>query len=172
MTPHLYERTEALALIDEWIAEASEDIAAAGGEIPAHLLALLDEAEGEFKDKVERVALYVRSLTAHVQAVKTEEARLSGRRKALEGAADRLKKYLHGQLEAAGIPKVVGTLATARIQANPESIRWTDLPGAAPEKYQRISVSVDIAAVKADWKRTGELPAGFVIEKGSHLRIS
>lgn len=172
MTVSLYERTHALALIDEWIAEAGEDIASAGGEIPAHLVELLDAAEGDFKAKAESVALYVRSLQAHAGAVKLEEDRLRARRKALENGADRLKAYLKAQLEATGITRVDGTLATVRIQANPESVRFTDLPANAPEKYQRVTITVDVAAAKADYRATGELPPGFVAERGSHLRIS
>lgn len=171
-TVALYERTEALRLIDAWIAEAGEDVAAAGGEIPAHLLELLDEAEGAFKDKVERVALYVRSLGAHAAAVKAEEHRLAARRKALENGADRLKSYLKGQMEAAGVPRVDGTLATVRVQANPEAVRWTRTPEEAPEEFRRVTVSVDLAAAKAALKATGALPDGFTVERGSHLRIA
>lgn len=171
-TVALYERTEALRQIDAWIAEAAEEIGAAGGEIPEHLVQLLDDAEGQFKDKVERVALYVRSLVAHAAAVKSEEQRLATRRKALENGADRLKAYLKAQLEAAGMPRVEGTLATVRIQQNPESMRFTGAPDAAPEQYRRVTVSVDLAAAKADYKSTGTLPDGFVVERGTSLRIA
>lgn len=172
MSVSLYERTEALRQIDAWITEAAEEIGTAGGEIPEHLVQLLDDAEDDFKAKVERVALYIRSLVAHAAAVKTEEQRLANRRRALENGAERLKAYLKAQLEAAGIPRVDGTLATVRIQANPESIRFTGRAEDVPEPYRRIAVSIDLAAVKAEYKATGTLPDGFVAERGTSLRIA
>jgi chromosome segregation ATPase len=118
-TVTLYERTEALRLVDEWIAEHEEEILAAGGDLDAlpELRALLDQAEGDFKDKVERVALKVRELTATADAVKAEADRLKNRVNALDNAAASLKEYLKRNMEAVGVQKVNGLLATVAVQS-------------------------------------------------------
>ena len=60
----LYEATAQLRQVQDWI-DANEDVIRAnGGALPDEAVALLDAAEGDFAEKVERVALKVKALEA------------------------------------------------------------------------------------------------------------
>jgi len=53
----------------------------------------LDDLKLSFKDKIENILLFVKSLRAEAKAIKEEEDNLKARRKALENKADRLEDY-------------------------------------------------------------------------------
>lgn len=150
----LYEAVEALAIIDELIEEHAAAIAAAGGDIMAvpAIAELLDQAEGDFATKVERVALKVRELAGAALIVKAEEARLTARRKAYDNAAEGLKGYLLRSLQAAGKTKVEGKLATVAIQKNPAALN-------VPE-------NADIAELyEAGMRGVEKVPASYQVNK-------
>jgi len=54
----------------------------------------LEKVQGEFKDKAEAVALYIKNLNSDADAIKEEADKLAERSKAKSNKADRLKKYL------------------------------------------------------------------------------
>ncbi len=175
MTIKLYEATDALATVDAWIQEHADEILANGGELTPELLALLDQAEGDFDAKVEKVALKVRELIAEADAVKVEADRLTQRAKTAKNAADSLKAYLHRQLEAAGKTQVKGTLVTVALQKNPPRVVTTrdaadaqtsTFVTAIPARYEWNKDAIKDAA------KAGEpLPEGVTVEQGMSLRI-
>jgi hypothetical protein len=177
-TLKLYEAVDQLATVRGWVEEHLEEILAAGGELPPELAALLDEAEGAFAEKVERVALYVRELQATAEAVKAEAERLGARVRAMTRTADGLKGYLQAQLERAGRDKVAGTLTTVRLALNsvPTVTVAPDLDLATlPEELVEVppppSVSLNRKALQ-NWIAEGRiLPDGITVERRKHLRI-
>lgn len=114
-TTALYELANARDILDTWLEET-------GGELTPEIETLLNDLEGQAKDKVERVALYIVEQLSHAKAMKAEEERLAQRRKAREKAADSLKAYLQGQMERLGLKKVEGLLCTVAMQNNPPSV--------------------------------------------------
>lgn len=179
MSVALYDRTAALLQIDAWIEESAAEIAANEGALPDELAALLDEAEGAWEEKVERVALYVNSLGATADAIKTEENRLRERRKAHENAAKRLKAYLQGQLELVGREKVSRPLATVALQASPPAVQHAyatsddaaTLLGTEWRDFVRTSHAFDAALAKERHKVGQPLPPGVAVTHRKHLRI-
>lgn len=179
----LYEAVEALGLVNGWIDEHADELLAAGGELSPELAELLDQAEGDFAEKVERVALKVRSLEAEAAAIKVEEARLSQRRKAVENAAASLKQYLHRGLDAAGEKKVKGTLVTVALQANPPAVageltreqleeRYMESKGADPfVTLVPESFTLNKKAVLEAFRAERPLPEGVSVVQGVSLRI-
>lgn len=170
----LYEATEALGITEEWLDEA-------GGELTPEVEALLNDAQMGWAEKVERVALKVKSLEAESEAIATEGTRLMSRAKVRANAAKSLKTYLERCMEAAGETKVVGLLATVALQTNPPKLNvpadadLTELyeagcPGvvAIPARYD-INKAELLAAVKARGEEV--LPTGFTITRGTSLRI-
>lgn len=119
----LYETVDALDVVREWVYEHDEEIRAMEGALPDELAELLALAEGDFKAKAERVALFVRELLANASAVKIEATRLAARQKHYEKAAEVLKDYLQLQMEAAGMDKVEGNLCTVALQNSPPSLK-------------------------------------------------
>lgn len=170
----LYEATAALAITDEWLEEH-------GGELTPEIEALLEQAEGDFATKAERVALKVTSLEAEAKVVKEEEDRLAARRKARETGAKSLKAYLVRMLDAAGADKVNGTLVTIAFQNNPPAVQVPDgtdlreLYEAGAPGIERVpeTFAVKKAAVLDAWKVSGDavLPNGWTVTQGRSLRI-
>lgn len=114
----LYEATDALAQVSEWLDEHSDEMIAAGGEIPTALAELIDQAEGDFATKVERVGLFAKERLAQAKMVKAEADSLAARAKRLESQGEAMKRYLLLNLQRANRKKVEGKLLDVRVQAN------------------------------------------------------
>ena len=170
----LYDAVAALGITEEWLEET-------GGELTPELEALLDSATMTFKEKVERVALKVRSLESEAQAIGDEVARLKAREMARTNAAKSLKTYLQRCLEQAGEQKVTGLLCTVAVQLNPPSLQvpessdLQELYQAGAPGIERVpeSYKVNKADVLNKVKQYGEsiLPADWRVTRTSSLRI-
>lgn len=137
----LYEITEQYEAASRWIDEHSEEIEAAGGEIPPELAALLDAIEDDFDTKVERVGLVVRQMEAHARVAESEAKRLTALKNSYKNGADSLKAYCKMQMEKTGRLKVEGDLVKVWVQANGRpSIRPAD-PSNPPAQYRRVRLS-------------------------------
>lgn len=66
----------------------------------------LESLGGQFEDKAESVACYVKNLSAFAAALKTEEESLADRRKRAEKKAENMKAYLSRCMDAVGSDKV------------------------------------------------------------------
>jgi hypothetical protein len=175
----LYEAVDALETVRTWIDEHAEEIIAAGGELPAELSELLDQAEGQLADKIERVALYIRELLATAEAIRVERDRLEARARHAERAAEGLKRYLQAQLERAGLTRVVGELVTVRLQKSPPRVVSTLDEEALRRSEGAEWVTVIPAQYRIDprklldyYKQGLPLPDGITVEQGQHVRIS
>lgn len=173
----LYEATAALQITDEWLEEF-------GGELTPELEAAIEQAEGDFATKAERVALKAKALEAEAKAIKEEEERLAARRKARENGAKSLKTYLGRMLEVAGKDKVNGTLVTIAFQNNPPSVQVPEAIGTADlaELFEAgapgiehipATFAVNKRAVLEAWKEKGDavLPTGWAVVQARSLRI-
>jgi hypothetical protein len=106
-------------------------------------------------------------------AAKSEKDRLYAIEKANQRAADGLKGYLLAHLERHGRDKVDTVRCRLRRVANSQpTIRWTKGEDELPASYRRITVTPDLAAVREDLKAGAEIPEGFTVVVGHHLRIS
>lgn len=133
-------------------------------------LSLLDEVEGAFVEKAERVCMVMKNVEAEAEAFKAEEARLAGRRKALENKADRLKSYLAGTMKAMGLPEQKTPLFSLKFQKNPPAVEVLD-PAAIPADYWRQPEPVlDRALVKKALAEGYEIPGARLVQ-GESLRI-
>lgn len=117
----LWEATDAIEIVREWIDEHDEELRANEGVFPPELAELLDRVSTDFETKAERVALFVRELVATGKAIKEEEDRLRARRKSIENTVDGLKRYLEMNMLIAEKMRIDGRLVTLRIQKNPPS---------------------------------------------------
>lgn len=118
----LWEATDAIEIVRDWLAEHDEELRANEGVLPDELAELLDQVSTDFDKKAERVALFVRELVATGKAIKEEEERLRARRKSVENTVDCLKRYLELNMLAAEKMRIDGKLVTLRIQKNPPSL--------------------------------------------------
>jgi hypothetical protein len=118
----LWEATDAIEIVRDWLAEHDEELRANEGVLPDELAELLDQVSTDFNQKAERVALFVRELIATGKAIKEEEERLRARRKSIENTVEGLKRYLELNMLAAEKMRIEGKLVTLRIQKNPPSL--------------------------------------------------
>ena len=88
--------------------------------------------------------------------------RLQGRKRHLAGRIDWLKRYLLGEMEAAGREKVKGPTLTVSLAKAPLSC---DVVCAAdvPAEFQRIKVEVDRSRILEHFRQTGEIVPGTTI---------
>ncbi len=174
----LHEYVDELERVLDWIADNEERIVAAGGELPPELWEMLDRIEGDFTEKVRRVALVILNLTASAKAANTEAERLSRMARGYQRQAESLKRYLLIQLERTGKPRVETPTVKVRIQKNTRpSIRFVSAE--IPERFRRVTVDLDTAAAYDALKAAGHLPQepgrievdGLVVELGRHVRV-
>lgn len=175
-TLHLYEATDALKIVRDWIDEHQEEIHAAGGELPPALAELLDQVSGEFKDKVERTALFIREMQRTADAAAVESKRLGMLATARKNIADGVTDYLQRQLEAANTPKVVGLLCNVWLQRNstPSILALPpveQLPEEYVEHFPAPPPAPNRKTLLNAFAEGKVLPTGVTIEIRKHVRI-
>ena len=111
----LYERSEALAIIDDLLAETE-------GELTPEIEQLLAEAAGDFKDKAEAVAAKVRELLAFAAAAVTEANRIRAISVTAQAQADSLTRYLLVNMQRAGVPKIETPRFKISVRQNPATV--------------------------------------------------
>ena len=82
----------------------------------------LTSIEGEFNEKAENVAVYIKNLNAEIKAVKAEEKALKARRVSAENQVERMKKYLLNSMQAIGVKKISMPRARITLRLNAESV--------------------------------------------------
>ena len=86
----------------------------------------LDSLTDAIEDKAENIAKIIKTIDAEATALKTEEKRLTDRRKSLENRSKGLKDYLQSNLETVGLKKLKGKLFSFNIQKNQASLNVTN----------------------------------------------
>lgn len=82
----------------------------------------LEGIEEEFGDKAENILVFIKSLTAEVEEMKSEKSRLTARISAKEKQAERLKDYIVKCMDDIGVKKVDGIRAACSLRNNAESV--------------------------------------------------
>lgn len=168
----LYALGEALS---QAFAEIDAELEATDGEFTDAMQQRLDAAEGRWEEKVERVALYIRSLQGEAAIAEAEEGRLRKRRASAEKRAVWLRDvYLRHALESQRKSEVRGALATVKIGKNPPSVECDLDPAFLDPAWvrQKHSVELDKTAILAAHKRGETLPAEIRIVQKTSVRIS
>ena len=97
----------------------------------------LESIEGEIEDKADNYAKMIRNLQANVDVLKSEEERLSRRRKSTENHIQRLKDNLQANLEFIGKTKFKTDLFSFSVAKNggKQPLSITDNLDEIPGKY-------------------------------------
>ena len=93
----MYELSQGYLAIQNMIDEESPD---------KDILNALQTIEGQIEVKAASMAGLMKSLESEADMLKTEEKRLSQRRKARENAITNIKSYLQGAMEQMGMDKI------------------------------------------------------------------
>lgn len=116
---------------------------------------------------------YTRNIELTIEAMKSEEKRISEQRKAMENKLEKFKEYVKECMEQNGFTKIETTLGTLSIAKNPISVEIYD-EKQIPDEYKTkvVTVKVDKTAIKKALKETGEIiPGAKIIDNKTSLRI-
>lgn len=142
------------------------------GASPEEVAAALESIEADIKTKCVQVAYFIRNLSADVESLKAEEARLSKRRKEAENHIERLKQYLaDGMAENSLTTTGDGIISVTRGKPKPALI--IDSEDDIPDQYRKIKTesSFDRKALLDDLKAGQEIPGASVGESKPSITI-
>lgn len=158
----LYNITSAFPLImeqEEMAPELKE-------ELERELTVLLQE-------KSQNIIGYVRNMELTVDAMKTEEKRISEQRKGIENKIEKFKNYVKECMERNGFSKIDTGLGSLAIAKNPMSLEIENEDEIPIEfKQEIVTTKIDKTAIKKHFKETGEIiPGTIIVDDKTSLRI-
>lgn len=133
----------------------------------------LEGLAGTLEVKATNVAAFVRNLESSADAIKAAEGEMAKRRKAIENRADRLKKYLHENMERAGILKIESPHFCLTVRRNPPAV-VIDAESQIPGEFYKLAppppLTLDKKAL-ADAMKSGREVPGAHLHAGTRLEI-
>ena len=125
------------------------------------------------QQKSQNIIGYTKNIELAIEAMKTEEKRISEQRKALENKLDNFKQYVKECMEQNGIKKSETGLGTNSIAKNPISVEIEN-EEKVPNEFKTIitTTKIDKTKIKDNFKETGEIPDGVKINtENTRLQI-
>lgn len=83
----------------------------------------LEAIEGEFNEKAENIAVFIKTLSAEAEELKKEKQQLEARQKSKENKVKRLKEYLLSNMHFLGVKKIESARARITMRQNAESVK-------------------------------------------------
>ena len=125
------------------------------------------------QQKSQNVIGYVRNNELTIEAMKTEEKRISDMRKALENRNNKFKEYVKECMQNSGFTKIDTGLGSLSIAKSPISVEIENENEVPSEfKQEVVTVKIDKKAIADNFKATGEVPNGVKIHtNNTNLRI-
>jgi hypothetical protein len=180
VTSTTIERADALAQVNDWIAEAVTTGEVEDGVVPDYLAELLADAEKPFREKLERTGLAALRREQQADAITAEIKRLQQRKQSFDREAERIRQYAKLCLEIAHETKVDGTMCTVALQLNPPSVRDFLTPSQICELYEAeespfvkksTTYALDKKLILDAHKQGRRIPEGVTVERSTSLRI-
>lgn len=127
----------------------------------------------ELQNKSSNIIGYIKNSESLLEAMKTEEKRLSDMRKQGEKKLDKFYQYVKENMERLGLVEIPTELGKLKITKNPMSIEIENEDEISSEfKKEVITTQIDKTAIKNHFKDTGELVPGIrIIDNKTSLRI-
>lgn len=138
---------------------------------------LKEELERELtillQEKSQNIIGYVRNMELTVDAMKTEEKRISEQRKGIENKIEKFKNYVKECMERNGFSKIDTGLGSLAITKNPMSLEIENEDEIPIEfKQEIVTTKIDKTAIKKHFKETGEIiPGTIIVNDKTSLRI-
>lgn len=132
----------------------------------------LESLSGELTEKSTNVAKFVRNLEAMAAQIKEAEAQMAARRKSIEKRAENIRKYLHTNMEKAGITKIECPWFVVSLRTNPASVQIDD-EAEIPDEYMReipAKYEPNKVAIKSSLQEGIAVP-GCHLERTTRLEI-
>lgn len=125
------------------------------------------------QQKSQNIIGYTKNIELTIEAMKTEEKRISEQRKVLENKLDNFKQYVKECMEQNGINKIETGLGTISIANNPISVEIEN-EEEVPDEFKAVitTTKIDKTKIKDNFKETGEIPKGVKINtENTRLQI-
>ena len=158
---NLYELTKTYQDLQEMV-ENGEDL--------EETLNLIGDA---IEVKADGYARVIRNMEGNIEAIKTEQARLQEKKKALENGIERLKKNLYDAMKATGKEKFNTNLFRFAIAKNGGAMPVIlDKPVEdLPRELTKVDIKPDLKAIAQYIENTGDMTYAHYGERGESLRI-
>lgn len=131
----------------------------------AELIKKVDEAKGELRDKVDRIARLLRNLDADARKLKYEEQRLAKRRQAMNNNSERLRDWVRTTMELLDVDKIKTEMFTVTLGQPSFRVEVLD-ETKVPKEYVRTEIKVDKKAVLKAVNEDGEIIEGCDVRYG------
>lgn len=147
-------------------------------EIPEDAFAdTLEGLQGEFSEKADNLACFIKSLKAEADDIKAEAAALKEREAAKRAKADRLRAYLLQQMAAVGLKKIESSRnvitvakAPAKLVVDDGFTRWAEEQG-RNDLLTYKTPEPNKTAIKDAVRAGNEIPFVRMEDEGQSLRI-
>lgn len=133
----------------------------------------LEGMSGDLEAKATNVVLLARNLEATAASIKTAEAAMAVRRKALENRADGLRRYVLSAMQVTGIQKISCPYFALSVRANPASVDVFDaaqVPAEFMRQPEPPPATPDKTAIKDALKAGRDVP-GCRLTVGQRLEV-
>ncbi|MFS2027108.1 siphovirus Gp157 family protein [Massilia sp. CT11-137] len=138
--------------------------------------AIADTIEAEsypLEVKAQNVAYAIKNLDATASAIKSAEAEMAARRKAIEKRVEHLREYTKTCMEVAGVTKIECPHFALAIKKNPVAVDVFE-PALIPAEFMKRPepppATPDKAAIKAALQDGHDVP-GALLAQGTRLEI-
>jgi len=127
----------------------------------------------ELQNKSANIIGYIKNSESLLDAMKTEEKRLSDIRKQGEAKLEKFYQYVKENMEKLGLVEIPTELGNLKINKNPMSVEIENEDEIPSEfKQEIVTTKIDKTAIKNHFKETGEIVAGTrIIDNKTSLRI-
>lgn len=133
----------------------------------------LDLIDQMMVSKVEGYVSVIRSLEAMAEARKVEADRLKARSQTAAKHAEWLRNRLLQHMQMTGRNRIETSRFTLSVRQNPEKCTVLE-EMLVPQEFKKtvVTTTVDVNAIKAHLKTTGEIVPGVTISRSERLQIS
>lgn len=127
----------------------------------------------ELQNKSANIIGYIKNSESLLDAMKTEEKRLSDIRKQGEAKLEKFYQYVKENMEKLGLVEIPTELGSLKINKNPMSVEIENEDEIPSEfKQEIVTTKIDKTAIKNHFKEIGEIVAGTrIIDNKTSLRI-
>lgn len=130
---HLYEIAKKYEELAKLAETGDEDLAVA-------LRDTIEGIEGEFQEKGKALTIVTLNMDGDIEAIKTQIARLTERKKVMENRQSSLRDYLRTNMERCGITKLIHPLFTVTLGKG-KPIVVIDEESKIPDEYMNTTVT-------------------------------
>lgn len=134
------------------------------------LLESVDESKDDLRVKFDNICRLLRNADGEIEKFRTEERRLSARRKAAENKKERVRDWLKSTMDVLMVEEVKTNLFHIQLveQGNRVIVVNEDQ---VPEEFMRVTRAPDLTKIQKAYKQDGEVVAGCDVVAQKAMRI-